>query len=167
MISVLISFFSFEHLLYLQWMWYNFSAIKFISLFLLFHYYFMRMLVYSYNWIDSFFIVSSGLSFFESPRCLPNTHSIRSHFAATPFQRSGLAPVFLFPLTQGFLWGAWQLAQDTAPVTSSGSPLSLCCCCCKSWTTLLHNACSMPGSPVLHYLLEFVQIYVHWVHNAI
>ena len=27
--------------------------------------------------------------------------------------------------------------------------------------------CSMPGFPVLHYLLEFAQIYVHWVGDAI
>ena len=27
--------------------------------------------------------------------------------------------------------------------------------------------CSMPGSPVLHHLLEFVQIHVHWVDDAI
>ena len=27
--------------------------------------------------------------------------------------------------------------------------------------------CSIPGSPVLHYLLEFAQIHVHWVSDAI
>ena len=27
--------------------------------------------------------------------------------------------------------------------------------------------CSMPGSPVLHYLLEFAQTHVHWVSDAI
>ena len=27
--------------------------------------------------------------------------------------------------------------------------------------------CSMPGLPVPHYLLEFVQIHVHWIDNAI
>ena len=27
--------------------------------------------------------------------------------------------------------------------------------------------CSMPGSPVLHYLLEIAQIHVHWVSDAI
>ena len=27
--------------------------------------------------------------------------------------------------------------------------------------------CSTPGFPVLHYLLEFAQIYVHWVSDAI
>ena len=27
--------------------------------------------------------------------------------------------------------------------------------------------CSTPGSPVLHYLLEFAQIHVHWISDAI
>ena len=27
--------------------------------------------------------------------------------------------------------------------------------------------CNMPGFPVLHYLLEFVQIHIHWVSDAI
>jgi len=27
--------------------------------------------------------------------------------------------------------------------------------------------CSMPGFPVLHYLPEFVQTYVHWIGHAI
>ena len=29
------------------------------------------------------------------------------------------------------------------------------------------TVCSRPGSPVLHYLLEFAQIHVHWVSDAI
>ena len=29
------------------------------------------------------------------------------------------------------------------------------------------TACSIPGFPVLHYLLEFAQIHVHWVSDAI
>ena len=27
--------------------------------------------------------------------------------------------------------------------------------------------CSRPGHPVLHYLLEFAQTHVHWIHDAI
>ena len=47
-----------------------------------------------------------------------------------------------------------------------------CCCCCwsitKSCLTLcdLIN-CSMPGFPVLHYLLAFAQTHIHWVDDAI
>ena len=46
-----------------------------------------------------------------------------------------------------------------------------CCyyCCCsvaKSYPTLCDSMdCSMPGFPVLHYLLEFAQIHVHWISN--
>ena len=43
---------------------------------------------------------------------------------------------------------------------------SLCCCCslAKSCLTVCHPMdCSMPGSPVLHYLLDFAPIHIHWV----
>ena len=48
----------------------------------------------------------------------------------------------------------------------------LCCCCStvvKSCATLCDpmNCSSMPGFPVLHYLMELAQIYVHWVCDAI
>ena len=41
---------------------------------------------------------------------------------------------------------------------------SICCCCsftnsCPTLCNLMD--CSMPGFPVLHYLLEFAQIQVH------
>ena len=46
-----------------------------------------------------------------------------------------------------------------------------CFCCCsvhKSCPTLCNLMnCSMPGSPVLHYLQEFAQIHIHWVGDAI
>ena len=42
-----------------------------------------------------------------------------------------------------------------------------CCSVTKSYPTLCNPAvCSVPGSPVLHYLLEFAQIHVHWVSDA-
>ena len=49
--------------------------------------------------------------------------------------------------------------------------LDLSCCCCwvsQSRPTLCNPMdCNIPGFPVLHYLLEFVQTYVHWVGEAI
>ena len=46
----------------------------------------------------------------------------------------------------------------------------LYCCCCsvtKSCLTLWDPMdCSMPGFPILHYLLEFAQTHVHWVCDA-
>ena len=46
------------------------------------------------------------------------------------------------------------------------------CCCCHSVAKLCLTfcnpmECSMPNSPVLHYLSEFAQIHVHWVKDAI
>ena len=50
------------------------------------------------------------------------------------------------------------------------SELRVFCCCClvaKSCPTLCDpRVYSMPGFPVLHYILEFAQIHVHWVSNA-
>ena len=43
-----------------------------------------------------------------------------------------------------------------------------CCLVAKSCPTLCNPMdCSMPGFPVLHYLLEFAQTHVHWVYDAI
>ena len=46
---------------------------------------------------------------------------------------------------------------------------SICfCSASKSCLTLCDPIdCSMPGFPVLHYLLEFAQTHVHWVSDAI
>ena len=47
---------------------------------------------------------------------------------------------------------------------------SFCCCCClvaRLCLTLCDPMdCSTPGFPVLHYLLEFAQIHVHWVGDS-
>ena len=45
----------------------------------------------------------------------------------------------------------------------------ICCHCSvtKSHLSLWPLDCSMPSSPVLHYLPEFAQIHVHWVSDAI
>ena len=44
----------------------------------------------------------------------------------------------------------------------------LCYSVAKSCSTLCDPMdCSLPGSSVLHYLLEFAQIHVHWVCDAI
>ena len=51
-----------------------------------------------------------------------------------------------------------------------GSPRRQDCCCsvAKSCLTLCDPMdCSMPGFPVLYYLLEFAQTHAHWVGDAI
>ena len=43
-----------------------------------------------------------------------------------------------------------------------------CCSVIKSCTALCNSMdCSMPGFPVLYYLPEFTQTYVHWIRDAI
>ena len=49
-----------------------------------------------------------------------------------------------------------------------GLSCSICCSVAKSCLTLCEPTdCSMPGFPVLHYLLEFAPTRVHWVYDAI
>ena len=56
----------------------------------------------------------------------------------------------------------------TGPPSSDGRGSDCCSSVSKSCPTLCDAMdCSMPGFPVLHYLLEFAQTYVHWVSDAI
>ena len=74
------------------------------------------------------------------------------------------------------LWHSFLLISDTM-VNQAVSTHQCCwsqedCCCCysvaKSYLTLCNPMdCSTPGFPVIHYLLEFAQIHVHWVSDAI
>ena len=62
------------------------------------------------------------------------------------------------------------LFSPSAPTVSTHLPpyLRSCCSVAQSCLTLCGPMdCSMPGFPVLHYLLEFAQNQVHWVGNAI
>ena len=53
---------------------------------------------------------------------------------------------------------------------SSLFDITLCCCCCSVTKSCLNlcdlMACSTPGSSVLHYLLAFAQIHMHWVGDV-
>ena len=76
-----------------------------------------------------------------------------------------------------------KLAQALYPISGRAgtwSPTAWCLflharlCCCFPIVQFLSHVwlcdpmdCSTPGSPVLHYLLEFAQIHVHWVSDAI
>ena len=56
------------------------------------------------------------------------------------------------------------------PLSPPGFLLSPCCCCSvtKSSPTLHCPVdCSTPGFPVLHHILEFAQVHVHWIGEAI
>ena len=62
----------------------------------------------------------------------------------------------------------WGKTQDDDLLKAQGIVRIFCCCLvAKSWLTLCNPIdCSMPGYSVLHYLLEFAQIDVHWVGDA-
>ena len=73
--------------------------------------------------------------------------------------------------------GAWTcvfwIAGEFFTTAPPGKPhwrnTMICCCSVTKLCPVLSNpmGCSMPGFPVLHYLLEFDQIHVHWVSDAI
>ena len=54
---------------------------------------------------------------------------------------------------------------------SFGNNFKITSCCCSVTQSCLTLSgpmdCSKPGFPVLHYLLEFAQIHVHWCHPTI
>ena len=66
----------------------------------------------------------------------------------------------------------WLVDGCLLPVASSagagGHAFSCCCSVAKSCTTLCDPMdCCMPGFPVPHHLLEFTQVHVRWVGDAI
>ena len=63
-------------------------------------------------------------------------------------------------------WVLIWLPSGLTAILPSGS---VCCCSvAQSCLTLCDPMdCSTPGLPVHHYLLEFTQIHVHWVSDAI
>ena len=66
--------------------------------------------------------------------------------------------------------GAYQytLEPDILNMHCTLLQLGACCSVAKLHLTLWDPMdCSTPGFPVLHYLPEFAQIHVHWVHDAI
>ena len=65
--------------------------------------------------------------------------------------------------------GSHRVGHDWSDLAAAGHYLASCCCCSvtQSCLTLFDpRDCSMPGCPVLHYLLEFAQTHVHWVSDA-
>ena len=80
-----------------------------------------------------------------------------------------------FPYLHGRLYVGWQGFWEDCEITcvkvsAQSSNCKRCCWCsvAKLCLTLCSTMdCSTAGSSVLRYLPEFVQIYVHWVSDAI
>ena len=61
-----------------------------------------------------------------------------------------------------------QVLRPEAQKTKLAMEMSCCCSVAKSCPTFCDPMdCSMPGFPVLHYLLEFTLVHVHWVGDGI
>jgi len=108
---------------------------------------------------------------FDGPRAMikemPEVHLLQLIIGELKF----ITLAFHFPNIKNWLWG-WEEAQE-------GGDMCVCVCVCvcvcecvcvcmcsvpKSCPTLCNPTdCSTSGFPVLHYLLEFAQIHVHWV----
>ena len=83
------------------------------------------------------------------------------------------------PELQGGRWILYRWATREARILyihscllllSSLFDITLSCCCCSVTKSCLNlcdlMACSTPGSSVLHYLLAFAQIHMHWVGDV-
>ena len=101
-------------------------------------------------------------------------HGIVAHQAplSMRFPRQEYWSELLFP-APGDLWprDRNQVSCVTGVSCIAGgffTDLINCCSVTKSSHTLWDLMdCNMPSFPVLHYFLEFVQIHVHWVSDAI
>ena len=103
--------------------------------------------------------ISVDLNFAFSKKIVANPQMWDHWHPPTPkgeHRKSGMTPFPLFLRWLQWAENAWLYH------------LSSCCSVAKSWPTLCDPMdCSMPGIPVLHYLLEFAQTPVHWVSYAI
>ena len=61
------------------------------------------------------------------------------------------------------------MLQEMRPNNQHRFNVQRCYCCSVAKVSDSFDLmdCSTPGFPVLHYLLEFVQVHVHWVEDAI
>jgi len=95
-----------------------------------------------------------------------------------PLQYSGLENSMdckIHGVTKSWTWLSdfhFTSLHFTSPHSSLKSPGYVIHHCCCSVTTSCPTLCDpmdcrTPGSPALHYLLEFAQIHVHWVSDAI
>ena len=92
-----------------------------------------------------------------------------------PLPKDGIK--ILEPKGQTILWYAWFVSykyvtciicNQNHPIFSVSSESYCCCLLPKSCLTLCDPLyCNIQGSCVLHYILAFTQIHVHWVSDAI
>ena len=105
---------------------------------------------------------SSPLTFLNFPSEYPKADSSR--------ERQGGVYVWQLCWRWGGQWG-WALGNASPGLVLCAWCMDVCVCCrsvTKSCPALCNPMdCSMPDFPVLHYLMEFAQIHVHWVGDSI
>ena len=120
----------------------------------------------------------------SSPPCVQNRH-IKHHICSWKVRgcnhaaRRGFQPgrkcswfqsILTTPRDPAEVGESWRKSQARGFHRSRGCPLHWCCCSsvAQLCSTLCDSRdCSNPGFPVLQHLLEFTQIHVHWVGDAI
>ena len=115
----------------------------------------------------------------ELTRCVPPSRPLPFLFPLSEIFFSQLMPLHLLQvfaqisLSQAFPDHVFKICTAKKPPIALSlfyCPPYFCCCCsvAKPCPTLCDPMdCNMPGFPVLHSLLEFDQIHVHWVSDAI
>ena len=104
-------------------------------------------------------LTSARLNATQLPGCV---HSATRHLIQRPLpRRSRSTGVSLMPLS---VLSPWSLESNPFLI-----PLICCCCLVAQLCLTLCNPMdfSMLGFPVLHYLPEFAQTHILWVHDAI
>ena len=133
-------------------------------------------------------LLQSCLTLCNTMDCIPSDSSLHE------ISQARITEVGCHFLFQGIFWlrdqthvscGSW-IAGGFSTTEPQGKPecyihscllllsslfdITLCCCCCSVTKSCLNlcdlMSCSTPGSSVLHYLLAFAQVHIHWVGDV-
>ena len=92
----------------------------------------------------------------------------KADWFTAPSRAYGCKPFRLWSERSRECWCPGNIGWMKKWVNEINTFMNSCCLFAKSCLTLWGLiGCSMSGFPVLHYLLEFAQIHVHWVNDAI
>ena len=86
-----------------------------------------------------------------------------------PSASAEIGPCAAASLTFNMPWREFRVESEASLCSRETGGRGLCCySVANSCLTLCHPInCSIPGFPVLHYLLELAQTHAHWVGDAI
>ena len=105
---------------------------------------------------------------FQSPTSL-NYHYLKLHFVFKAHFKEWAQISQQPSFKRTHSWATLSMPSDVfyAPTGTWGTNF-LSCSVAKSWPTFATPMnCGRPGLPVLHHFLEFAQVHVHWISDAI